>query len=97
MSVNQKTTIIKDASAVILIKDDKVFLAQRNPQIPFLGGWYAFAGGKVEAQDAEIEVRNCTDKQLAKFIVTAVRETFEEIGGNFPRWPGRHSWCHPRR
>ena len=78
--MNQKTTIIKDASAVILTKDDKVFLAQRNPKIPFLGGWNAFAGGKVEAQDAEIEVRNVETKDIAKFIATAVRETFEEIG-----------------
>ena len=70
----------KDAAAVILFKDDKIFLAQRNPQISFLGGWHAFPGGKLDAEDARIEVRNCADKDMQKFIVAAARETFEEIG-----------------
>lgn len=72
----------KDASAVILLRDDaaEVFLAQRNPALKFLGGWHAFPGGKVETQDAEIEVRNCGNEELKRFIAAAVRETFEEIG-----------------
>ncbi|MGI9035855.1 MAG: MBL fold metallo-hydrolase [Pyrinomonadaceae bacterium] len=75
-----KEAVPKDAAAVILLKDGKVFLARRNPKILFLGGWYAFPGGKVEAEDARIEVRNCDDETLKKFIVAAARETFEEIG-----------------
>ena len=78
--MNQKSAIPRDASAIILIKDDQVLWAQRNPKIKFLGGWHAFPGGKVEADDAEIEVKNCADKDLEKFIVCAVRELFEEIG-----------------
>ncbi len=70
----------KDASAIVLIKDDKVLWAQRNPNLKFLGGWHAFPGGKTENSDTEIEVRNCEDKDLSKFIVTAVRECFEEVG-----------------
>jgi glyoxylase-like metal-dependent hydrolase (beta-lactamase superfamily II)/8-oxo-dGTP pyrophosphatase MutT (NUDIX family) len=72
----------KDAAAVILLRENsnEVYLAQRNPQISFLGGYHAFPGGKVDEGDAQIEVRNCEDKDLAKFIVCAVRETFEEVG-----------------
>ncbi len=77
-----KNAIPKDAAAVILLSEDsgEIFLAQRNPKLKFLGGWHAFPGGKVDAEDAEIGVRNCEDEDLAKFIVCAVRETFEEIG-----------------
>jgi endoribonuclease LACTB2 len=71
---------IKDASAIILLKDDKVLLAQRNPKIKFLGGWHAFSGGKLDKSDAEIVVKNCQDIELQQFIVCAVRELFEEVG-----------------
>jgi endoribonuclease LACTB2 len=70
----------KDASAIILLKDDKVLLAQRNPNLKFLGGWHAFSGGKLDKSDAEIEVKNCEDIELQRFIVCAVRELFEEVG-----------------
>jgi endoribonuclease LACTB2 len=70
----------KDAAAIILLKDDKVLLAQRNPNLKFLGGWHAFSGGKLEKSDAEIDVINCEDVDLQQFIVCAVRELFEEIG-----------------
>jgi glyoxylase-like metal-dependent hydrolase (beta-lactamase superfamily II)/8-oxo-dGTP pyrophosphatase MutT (NUDIX family) len=78
--VNQKPANPKDASAVILIKDGKVLWAQRNPKIKFLGGWHAFPGGKLETTDCDIEVKNCADPDLEKFIVCAVRELFEETG-----------------
>ena len=80
MNVNQKPATPKDAAAVILIKDGKVLWAQRNPKIPFLGGWHAFPGGKVDPSDSEIKVKNCADKDLEIFIVAAVRELFEEVG-----------------
>ena len=72
--------IPKDASAIILIKDDKVLLAQRNPALSFLGGWHAFSGGKLDQTDCEIKVKNCEDVELQRFIVCAVRELFEEVG-----------------
>lgn len=80
--MNQKPTTPKDAAAIILIKQNstEVLWAQRNPNLKFLGGYHAFAGGKVDANDAETEVRNCEDKEKAKFIVCAAREVFEEIG-----------------
>ena len=80
--MNQKPAIPKDAAAVILIERDtnKVLWAQRNPALKFLGGYHAFAGGKVDAEDAEIKVKNCEDGEVSKFIVCAAREMFEEIG-----------------
>ena len=80
--MNQKTGIPKDAAAVILLNEDftQVLWARRNQKLKFLGGWHAFPGGKLEASDAKITVENCADAELAKFIVCAVRETFEEVG-----------------
>ncbi len=80
--MNQKPATPKDAAAVILLNQDltRVLWAQRNTELKFLGGWHAFPGGKLEASDAEIKVENCADAGLAKFIVCAVRETFEEVG-----------------
>jgi glyoxylase-like metal-dependent hydrolase (beta-lactamase superfamily II)/8-oxo-dGTP pyrophosphatase MutT (NUDIX family) len=80
--VNKKSATPKDAAAVILIRDNKVLWAQRNPKIPFLGGWHAFPGGKSDAQDSDINVKNCanSDRELEKFIVCAAREIFEEVG-----------------
>jgi endoribonuclease LACTB2 len=80
--VNQKIATPKDASAVILINEtgDKVLWARRNPQLAFLGGWHAFPGGKLEASDANVNVKNCDDAEFGKFIACAVREAFEEVG-----------------
>ena len=78
--MNQKPATPKDAAAVILLKNDKVLWARRNPKISFLGGWHAFPGGKTETGDAEIKVKNCADKELEIFIVSAARELFEEVG-----------------
>ncbi len=80
--MNQKTTTPVDAATVILLNQDftQVLWARRNTELKFLGGWHAFPGGKLEASDAEIKVENCADAELAKFIVCAARETFEEVG-----------------
>ncbi|HEY8563313.1 MAG TPA: MBL fold metallo-hydrolase [Pyrinomonadaceae bacterium] len=80
--MNQKPAVPRDASAIILLNQDKtkVLWAQRNPKIAFLGGFHAFPGGKTDAGDAQVEVRNCADRDLEKFIVGAARELFEEVG-----------------
>jgi glyoxylase-like metal-dependent hydrolase (beta-lactamase superfamily II)/8-oxo-dGTP pyrophosphatase MutT (NUDIX family) len=89
--VNQKSAVPKDAAAVILLNEDasKVLWAQRNPKISFLGGWHAFPGGKTEAGDSLIEVRNAPDRELARFIVCAARELFEETGVLLVRGGGK--------
>ena len=80
--MNQKSATPRDASAVILLNEtgEKVLWARRNPQLSFLGGWHAFPGGKLDASDANVIVKNCEDAELEKFIVCAVREAFEEAG-----------------
>lgn len=59
---------------------DEVFLAQRNPKLPFMGGFHAFPGGKVDAGDSAVEVANASDLEQGRYIACAVREVFEEIG-----------------
>ncbi len=80
--MNQKSATPRDAAAVILLNQDlsRVLWAQRNPKIAFLGGWHAFPGGKTDEEDSRIDVKNCSDANLAKFIVCAAREIFEEVG-----------------
>ena len=82
MKFQTKIAEPKDASAIILLNSeaDKVLWAQRNPSLKFLGGYHAFPGGKLESSDEKIRLKNCEDFQIAKFIVCAARETFEEIG-----------------
>lgn len=72
----------KEASAAILLSHDAshVLWAQRNPDIKFLGGFHAFPGGKTDKGDAAIEVSNLREQHLAPFIVSTVREVFEEVG-----------------
>lgn len=80
--MNRKSATPKDASAVILLNQNltEVLWIQRSPSLAFLGGWHAFPGGKLDAEDAEITVENSGDAELGKFIVCAARETFEETG-----------------
>lgn len=80
--MNKKPATPKDAAAIILLSPDetKVLWAQRNPKIAFLGGFHAFPGGKNDAGDAQIAVKNSNNADLDKFIVCAVRELFEEVG-----------------
>ncbi|HEY0461294.1 MAG TPA: MBL fold metallo-hydrolase [Pyrinomonadaceae bacterium] len=79
--MNQKPATPRDASAVILLNQDlsKVLWAQRNPKISFLGGFHAFPGGKTDEPDAQVVVKNAAE-DLEKFIVSAARELFEEVG-----------------
>jgi len=80
--MNQRPAVPKDAAAVVLLNHagDRVLWAQRNPQLAFLGGYHAFPGGKLEASDQLVKIKNCTDEELGNFIACAVREAFEEVG-----------------
>lgn len=70
----------RDAAAVVLRRKREICWARRSQKLSFLGGWHAFPGGKVEASDQKIPVKNCADAELAKLIAAAARECFEEIG-----------------
>lgn len=77
----------KDAAAVILLRhntgpnDPEVFWVKRSPKLVFLGGFYAFPGGKAEPSDIEARVANSDDEpERAAMISCAAREMFEETG-----------------
>lgn len=77
----------KDAAAVILLPRDidphnpEVFWVKRSAQLVFLGGFYAFPGGQLEANDADAPVENCADDRERRTMIScAAREMFEETG-----------------
>lgn len=73
----------QDAAAVILVRrgpgGHEVFWLKRDKALRFGAGFYAFAGGKVEREDAGIAVRGAQGPDAA-FIAAAARELFEETG-----------------
>ncbi|HZH34153.1 MAG TPA: MBL fold metallo-hydrolase [Pyrinomonadaceae bacterium] len=81
-----KTKTPRDAAAIILLRQNEetsnteLFWVRRSIQLSFLGGYHAFAGGKLEKSDAEVSVANSDDAELSSLIVCAAREAFEEIG-----------------
>ncbi len=73
----------RDASAVVLFRHAargvEVFWLEREAKLRFAGGFFAFPGGKVDADDARVPVQGASGEG-AKFVVTAARELFEETG-----------------
>src|SRR5712691_1751895 len=75
---------IKDAAAVILLRhhtdpnNPEVFWVKRSTKLAFLGGYYAFPGGKRETIDDDVQVNNSRDREQAAMIRYAARETLEE-------------------
>ena len=76
----------KDAAAVILLRQDtnpdnpEVFWVRRSDKLAFLGGFHAFPGGQIDAEDATVDVRNAPNPETAAMISGAARELFEELG-----------------
>src|SRR6266516_4694783 len=75
----------KDAAAIILRHhtdptNPEIFWVRRSQKLAFLGGFYAFPGGKFDPPDLEVQVANCTDAETAAAISCAARELFEETG-----------------
>ena len=79
-------TTPRDAAAVILLRPNtdpqnpEVFWVQRSHKLAFLGGFYAFPGGQLDATDAEAPVLNSPASETAPMISCAARELFEELG-----------------
>ena len=79
-------TTPKDAAAVILLRHNtdptnpELFWIRRSEQLAFLGGFYAFPGGQLDALDSDVTVENCADANEAVMISCAARELFEELG-----------------
>lgn len=74
---------VRDASAVILHRHGprglEVFWLKRDKALRFGGGFYAFPGGKVDADDAAVPVDGARGADAA-LLVAAARELFEETG-----------------
>ena len=76
----------KDAAAIILLRQNtdpanpEVFWVKRSDKLAFLAGFHAFPGGQIDADDAEVEVRNAPNPETAAMISGAARELFEELG-----------------
>lgn len=79
-------SIPKDAAAVILLRqntdpnDPDVFWVRRSKDLSFLGGFYAFPGGQLDAIDTETPVANSKGHEESAMISCAARELFEELG-----------------
>jgi glyoxylase-like metal-dependent hydrolase (beta-lactamase superfamily II)/8-oxo-dGTP pyrophosphatase MutT (NUDIX family) len=83
---DRPATTPKDAAAIILLRQDtdptnpEVFWIKRSDKLAFLGGFHAFPGGQIDAEDAEVDVRNSPNPETATMISGAARELFEELG-----------------
>ncbi len=86
MERSSTSTAPKDAAAVILIRQEtdphnpEVFWVKRSDKLAFLGGFHAFPGGQIDADDASVDVRNAPNPATAAMISGAARELFEELG-----------------
>ncbi|HET7112951.1 MAG TPA: MBL fold metallo-hydrolase [Pyrinomonadaceae bacterium] len=86
MERSSSSTAPKDAAAVILIRQETdpnnpdVFWVKRSDKLAFLGGFHAFPGGQIDADDATVDVRNAPNPETAAMISGAARELFEELG-----------------
>ena len=73
----------RDAAAVVLFQRTasgvQVFWLEREARLRFAGGFFAFPGGRVDADDALIPVAGLRGVE-AKWVATAARELFEETG-----------------
>lgn len=58
----------------------EVFLVTRSSELNFLGGYLAFAGGKLEPGDETIPLSDGFETDQAALLGCAVRELFEETG-----------------
>ncbi|MDE0653339.1 MAG: NUDIX hydrolase [bacterium] len=70
------------AATAVLLRESpggiQVLLLRRNPDLPVMGGVWAFPGGRVDPQDRA--AADNPDDRYEVALLTAVRETTEETG-----------------
>ncbi len=72
---------IRDAVTAVLIFEDQVFLCRRQPHLPAFGGYHAFPGGKVDAEDSDQPTgQPLLDAHPPKIMHALARELMEETG-----------------
>ena len=82
MSSETESVALQDAAIVVLLRDPEhpqVLIARRNFKQRFLGGYHAFAGGRLDPQDRAVEIRGASGEE-ALFRAVALRELLEETG-----------------
>ena len=83
----------RPAVSVMLTRGEDVLLVRRSPRLRAFANLWAFPGGTVSAEDAEIPVSGAPDPETAARLAAGVREVFEETGV-FLGTAGRE--CSPR-
>jgi len=77
-------TKIIDAVSIVMTCGDEIFAIQRQNFLRAFPGYWAFPGGKVEAEDAAYCISHEVTKDLdPKLFGAAVREGIEELGIDF--------------
>ena len=64
----------------MLTRGEDVLLVRRSPRLRAFANLWAFPGGTVSAEDAEIPVSGAPDPETAARLAAGVREVFEETG-----------------
>jgi glyoxylase-like metal-dependent hydrolase (beta-lactamase superfamily II)/8-oxo-dGTP pyrophosphatase MutT (NUDIX family) len=71
------------ATAIVLWRDGpdgrEVFLVRRGTERRFAGGFHAFPGGRLDPEDAQVQVPGASGEDVL-LVACATRELFEETG-----------------
>ena len=74
----------RESAVIVLVRGTgeslEVLWARRSDTIAVQPGFHSFLGGKVDAQDLEVELAGATDDFERAARVCAIREAFEEAG-----------------
>lgn len=72
---------IIDAASIVMTCDDEIFIIERQNYLNAFPGYWAFPGGKVEAEDADFSIKHALLEGIdEKIFGTVVREGIEELG-----------------
>lgn len=75
---------IREAAAVVLVREGgprrELFRVRRSREVSLGGGFFAFPGGAVDAQDRLLSQRILPEAPDGALLVAAARELFEETG-----------------
>ena len=74
----------RDSAVVVLVRghgrDLETFWVKRSDEVAVMPGFQAFPGGKVSAEDSELEFEDAADLPDRALRACALREAFEETG-----------------